>query len=92
MPRAAVGLPLVECENDRAVGHVTHMPHRPVMKRGDLHQKPFREKKKAGAAPEGTAPAVRKTKKLTSRDARQLLAATAFDRPSWPEQVETLPR
>jgi hypothetical protein len=57
MPRAAVGLPLVECENDRAVGHVTHMPHRPVMKRGDLHQKPFREKKKAGAAPEGAAPA-----------------------------------
>jgi hypothetical protein len=27
------------------------------MKRGDLHQKPFREKKKAGAAPEGAAPA-----------------------------------
>lgn len=33
------------------------MPHRPVVECGDLHHVTFREKKKAGAAPEGTAPA-----------------------------------
>jgi hypothetical protein len=35
-----------------------HMPHRPVVERGDFHHGTFREKKKPGAAPEGTAPVV----------------------------------
>ena len=34
------------------------MPHRPVVERGDFHHGTFREKKKAGAASEGAAPAV----------------------------------
>jgi hypothetical protein len=58
MTSAAAGPPLVELENDRAVKHVSHMPHRPVVKCGDFHHGTFREKKKAGAAPEGAAPAV----------------------------------
>jgi hypothetical protein len=37
MASAAVGPPLVECEDDRAVGHVSHMPHRPVVERVDFH-------------------------------------------------------
>jgi len=49
--------PLVELQNHRAVGHVSDMPHRPVVECGDLQHVTFREKKKAGAEPAGTAPA-----------------------------------
>jgi hypothetical protein len=58
MPSATAGPPLVELESDRAVGHVSHMSHGPVVERGDFHHGTFREKKKAGAAPHGAAPAV----------------------------------
>jgi hypothetical protein len=58
MASAAVGPPLVELQNDRTVGHISHMPYRPVVERVDFHRDTFRKKKKAGAAPEGTAPAV----------------------------------
>jgi hypothetical protein len=62
MPRAPGGMPLEESEDDRAVGHIPHMPHRLVIKCGDLHLGTFREKKEAGAAPEGAAPATKKQK------------------------------
>jgi len=65
MASAASGPPLVEFQDDRAVGHVANMPHWPVVECGDFHHGTFREKKKAGATPEGTAPAVRKTKEPT---------------------------
>jgi hypothetical protein len=58
MASAAAGPPLVKLKDDRAVGHVSHMPHGTVVESGDFHHGTFRKKKKAGAAPEGTAPAV----------------------------------
>ena len=57
MASAAAGPPLVELQNDRTFGHVSHMPDRPFVKHGDFHRDTFREKK-AGAAPEVAAPAV----------------------------------
>jgi hypothetical protein len=65
------GPTLVEFEDDRAVGHVLHMPHRSVVERGDFHHGTFREKKKAGAAPEGTAPAVTNPKSRSGYDAHR---------------------
>jgi hypothetical protein len=58
MASAAVGPSLVEFEDDRAGGHESHMPNRPVVESGDFHRGTFYEKKKAGAAPNGAAPAV----------------------------------
>ncbi len=62
MTGTATGPPLVELQNDCAVWHVSHMPHRPIVERDDLHHRTTseRKRKKAGAAPEGTAPAQRK--------------------------------
>jgi hypothetical protein len=57
MASAAVGPPLVELHNDRTVGHVSHMPYRPVVERVDFHRDTFHEKK-AWAAPEGALSAV----------------------------------
>ena len=53
---AAARPPLVELANERAVGHVSHMPYRPVVQCGDFHHGNFREKMTAGAAPENAAP------------------------------------
>jgi hypothetical protein len=71
MASAAVGPSLVEFEDDRAVGHESHMPNRPVVESGDFHRGTFREKKKAGATPEGTAPAVKNPKGRSDYDARR---------------------
>lgn len=65
MASAAVGPPLVELQNDRTVGHVSHMPYRPVVERVDFHRGTFREKKKTGAAPNGAALAQRRLEALT---------------------------
>ena len=51
MASAAVGPSLVEFEDDRAVGHESHMPNRPVVESGDFHRGTFRENKGRGAAP-----------------------------------------
>lgn len=76
MASAAVGPSLVECEDDRAVGHVSHMPHRPVAESGDFHRGTFREKKKAGAAPEGAAPAVMNLDTTAGSNAQRRLPPT----------------
>jgi hypothetical protein len=47
------------------------MPYRAVVECGDFHHGTFREKKKAGATPEGTAPAVRNPKGRSDYDARR---------------------
>ena len=46
MASTAVGPPLVEFQNDRPVGHVAHVPHRPVVECGDFHHVTFREKRR----------------------------------------------
>jgi len=71
MASTAVGATLKEFENDRTVGHVANMPYRAVVECGDFHHGTFREKKKAGATPEGTAPAVRNPKGRSDYDARR---------------------
>jgi hypothetical protein len=75
MASAAVGPPLVEFQHHRAVGHVSHMPHRPVVERGDFHHETFRAQKKAGAAPEGAAPAVMNLEIVVGRLRSAALAA-----------------
>jgi hypothetical protein len=76
MASAAVGPSLVKFEDNRAVGHVSHMPHRPVVERGDFHRGTFREKKKAGAAPNGAAPAVMNLDTTAGSDAQRRLPPT----------------
>ena len=76
MASAAAGPPLVEFENDRAVGHVLHMPHGTVVESGDFHRGTFREKKKAGAAPEGAAPAVMNLDTTAGSNAQRRLPPT----------------
>ena len=51
MASAAIGPPLVEFQNDRAVGHVSHIPHRPVVERVDFHRDTFRKKRRQGRHP-----------------------------------------
>ncbi|MBU6308879.1 MAG: hypothetical protein KJS77_03970 [Planctomycetes bacterium] len=51
------------------------MPHWPVFERGDFHHETFREKKKAGAAPEGVAPAVMNLEIVVGRLRSATLAA-----------------
>jgi hypothetical protein len=75
MASATVWPSLVEIEDDRAVGHVSHMPHRPVVERGDFHHETFRAQKKAGAAPEGAAPAVMNLEIVVGRLRSAALAA-----------------
>jgi hypothetical protein len=76
MASAAVGPSLVEFEDDRAVGHESHMPNRPVVESGDFHRGTFREKKKAGAAPEGAAPAVMNLDTTAGSNAQRRLPPT----------------
>jgi hypothetical protein len=76
MASPAVGPSFVEIEDDRAVGHVSHMPHRPVVERGDFHRGTFREKKKAGAAPNGAAPAVMNLDTTAGSNAQRRLPPT----------------
>jgi len=76
MASAAVGPSLVEFEDDRAVGHESHMPNRPVVESGDFHRGNFREKKKAGAAPEGAAPAVMNLDTTAGSNAQRRLPPT----------------
>lgn len=76
MASEAVGPSLVECEDDRAVGHESHMPHRPVVESGDFHRGTFREKKKAGAAPNGAAPAVMNLDTTAGSNAQRRLPPT----------------
>jgi hypothetical protein len=71
MASAAGGPTLVEFQNDRAVGHVLHMPHRPVVECGDFHHVTFRENKKAWAAPEGAAHAMKTSKSRSGYDAHR---------------------
>jgi hypothetical protein len=52
------------------------MPHRPVVESGDFHRRAFREKKKAGAAPNGAAPAVMKTDRTAGSNAQRRLPPT----------------
>jgi hypothetical protein len=76
MASAAVGPSLVEFEDDRAVGHESHMPNRPVVESGDFHRGNFREKKKAGAAPEGAAPAMLNLDTTAGSNAQRRLPPT----------------
>ena len=76
MASAAVGPSLVEFEDDRAVGYESHMPNRPVVESGDFHRGNFREKKKAGAAPEGAAPAVLNLDTTAGSNAQRRLPPT----------------
>jgi hypothetical protein len=76
MASATVWPSLVEFEDDRAVGHESHMPNRPVVESGDFHRGNFREKKKAGAAPEGAAPAVMNLDTTAGSNAQRRLPPT----------------
>jgi hypothetical protein len=75
MASAAVGPSLVKFEDDRAVGHESHMPHRPVVESGNFHRGTFREKK-AGAAPNGAAPAVMNLDTTAGSNAQRRLPPT----------------
>jgi hypothetical protein len=77
MASAAVGPSLVEFEDDRAVGHESHMPNRPVVESGDFHRGTFHEKKKAGAAPNGAAPAVMNLDTTAGSNAQRRLPPTS---------------
>jgi hypothetical protein len=51
MTSAAVGPSLVDFEDDRTVGHESHMPNRPIVESGDFHRGTFREKRRQGRRP-----------------------------------------
>ena len=76
MASGAVGPPLVKLEDNRAVGHESHIPNRPVVESGDFHRGTFREKKKAGAAPNGAAPAVMNNDRTAGSNTQRRLPPT----------------
>ena len=77
MASTAIGPSLIEFKDDRAVGHVSHMLHGPVVESGDFHRGTFREKKKAGAAPNGAAPAVMNLDTTAGSNAQRRLPPTS---------------
>jgi hypothetical protein len=76
MASAAGGAALVESEDDRAVGHVPHMPHRAVVERGDFHHVTFREKKEGRGGTRRHRPCRKKHKQPSGLQSRSAMAPT----------------